>query len=104
VSRQGDGWAWYALILAQLIRRGGAAAALHVALTGAAGLLGYRLIKRHAVRERSFVTHAGIRCVAAPLDRDSFPSGRTLHAVAAGALLGSGLALGSVRLAQSLAG
>lgn len=81
VSRLGDGWAWYALILAQLFLPGGPLAALHLALTGGVGLLAYKLIKRRAVRERPFITHAAVRCAAAPLDRYSFPSGHTLHAV-----------------------
>jgi undecaprenyl-diphosphatase len=81
VSRLGDGWMWYALILAQLLLPGGAFAAFHLALTGAAGLLAYKLIKRHAVRERPFIRHPAINCAAAPLDRYSFPSGHTLHAV-----------------------
>jgi undecaprenyl-diphosphatase len=81
VSRLGDGWIWCALILAQVAMPGGAAAALHLAATGAAGLLVYKIIKRHAVRERPFITHAAISCAAAPLDRYSFPSGHTLHAV-----------------------
>jgi undecaprenyl-diphosphatase len=33
------------------------------------------------VRERPFITHASIDPAAAPLDRYSFPSGHTLHAV-----------------------
>jgi undecaprenyl-diphosphatase len=33
------------------------------------------------VRERPYITHCAIRCVSAPLDRYSFPSGHTLHAV-----------------------
>jgi undecaprenyl-diphosphatase len=138
VSRLGDGWIWYALIAWLAVQPGGGAAALHLALTGAVGLLGYRLIKRHAVRERPFITHAAISCGAAPLDRYSFPSGHTLHAVcfallgghylpelalplagfaclvalsrvvlglhyptdvAAGALLGGGLAFASLRIA-----
>jgi undecaprenyl-diphosphatase len=88
VSRLGNGWLWYALILSQLLLPGGGFAALHLALTGLAGLAAYKLIKRHAVRERPFITHAGIRCAAAPLDRYSFPSGHTLHAVSF-AVLGS---------------
>jgi undecaprenyl-diphosphatase len=34
------------------------------------------------VRERPFIRHAGISLAGAPLDRYSFPSGHTLHAVA----------------------
>ena len=141
VSRLGDGWIWYALILAQVALPGGAPAAFHLAATGAAGLFAYKLIKRNAIRERPFITHAAISCAAAPLDRYSFPSGHTLHAVsfavlgahylpelaaplagfaalvalsrvvlglhyptdvAAGALLGGGLAAASLRIAEAL--
>jgi undecaprenyl-diphosphatase len=52
-----------------------------MALTGALGVLIYVLLKRLFVRERPFITHAGIDRAGAPLDRYSFPSGHTLHAV-----------------------
>ena len=83
VSWLGDGWVWYALMLALPVAYGvdGAQAALHMALTGAAGLLVYKLIKNRAVRERPYITHSAIECASAPLDRYSFPSGHTLHAV-----------------------
>jgi undecaprenyl-diphosphatase len=81
VSRLGDGWLWYGLILSMVLVPGYAFAAVHLALTGGLGLLAYKQIKRHAVRERPFITHPGIDCAAAPLDRYSFPSGHTLHAV-----------------------
>ncbi len=83
VSWLGDGWLWYALIVlspALAPGRGWLVAAQLVA-TGAAGVLTYTLIKRHAVRERPFITHSVISCVSTPLDRYSFPSGHTLHAV-----------------------
>jgi undecaprenyl-diphosphatase len=49
--------------------------------TGAAGLAAYKFLKRTFVRERPFIRHAGISLAGAPLDRYSFPSGHTLHAV-----------------------
>jgi undecaprenyl-diphosphatase len=55
--------------------------AIVMALTGALGVLVYALLKRVFVRERPFITHAAIDRGAAPLDRYSFPSGHTLHAV-----------------------
>lgn len=142
VSRLGDGWIWYALIAWLAVHPGGGAAALQLALTGGVGLAAYKFIKRHAVRERPFITHSAISCGAAPLDRYSFPSGHTLHAVcfallgghylpelalplagfallvalsrvvlglhyptdvAAGALLGGGLAFASLRIAETIA-
>ena len=108
---------------------------------GTLALLLYKLIKPRAVRERPFITHSAIQCAAAPLDRYSFPSGHTLHAVcftwtaaayhpelawplsgfallvalsrvvlglhyptdvAAGALLGGGIALGSLAVVASI--
>ena len=83
VSWLGDGWVWYALILALPLVLGfeGWQASTHVAATGALGLLLYKLIKSRAVRERPYVTYSVIECVSAPLDRYSFPSGHTLHAV-----------------------
>jgi undecaprenyl-diphosphatase len=50
--------------------------------TGAVGLALYKILKRTFVRERPFIRHAGISLAGAPLDRYSFPSGHTLHAVA----------------------
>ena len=83
-SRLGDGVIWYALMLALPVLYG--AAGLRVALimlaSGAAGLAVYKLLKRTFVRERPFIRHAGISLAGAPLDRYSFPSGHTLHAVA----------------------
>jgi undecaprenyl-diphosphatase len=67
----------------------GMQAALHMALTGVAGLLVYKLIKNRAVRERPYITYSAIECASAPLDRYSFPSGHTLHAVSFTVLLAS---------------
>jgi undecaprenyl-diphosphatase len=82
-SRLGDGLIWYALILALPLMFGRAAVkpAIVMALTGALGVLVYALLKRVFVRERPFITHAAIDRGAAHLDRYSFPSGHTLHAV-----------------------
>ena len=82
-SRLGDGVLWYVLILALPALYGAAAMkpAIVMALTGVLGLVLYTLLKRLFVRERPFITHAAINRGAAPLDRYSFPSGHTLHAV-----------------------
>jgi undecaprenyl-diphosphatase len=82
-SRLGDGVAWYALILALPAIYGAAALrpAIVMALTGALGVALYSLLKRLFVRERPFITHTSIDLAASPLDRYSFPSGHTLHAV-----------------------
>ena len=91
VSWLGDGWIWYGVMLALPAAFGldGVQAALHMALTGAAGVLVYKLIKNRAVRERPYITHSAIECASAPLDRYSFPSGHTLHAVSFTVLLAS---------------
>lgn len=82
-SRLGDGIAWYALMIALPFLYGaqGLRVALLMLATGAAGLVVYKLLKRTFVRERPFIRHAGISLAQAPLDRYSFPSGHTLHAV-----------------------
>jgi undecaprenyl-diphosphatase len=83
VSRLGDGVLWYALILLLPVLYGAQAIkpALVMALTGVLGVAIYGSLKRLFVRERPFIRHAGISRAAAPLDRYSFPSGHTLHAV-----------------------
>ena len=82
-SRLGDGAVWYALVAALALAGGpaGAAAALQMAVAGAAGAVIYKVLKERLVRERPCVSHAGILAGTAPLDRYSFPSGHTLHAV-----------------------
>jgi undecaprenyl-diphosphatase len=82
-SRLGDGVVWYALMLALPLLYGsrGFEVALIMLATGAVGLAVYKLMKRTFVRERPFIRHAGISLAGAPLDRYSFPSGHTLHAV-----------------------
>jgi len=82
-SRLGDGVIWYVLILALPLFYGPVAVkpAIVMALTGALGVLLYKLLKRVFVRERPFITHSSIALAGAPLDRYSFPSGHTLHAV-----------------------
>jgi undecaprenyl-diphosphatase len=83
VSRLGDGPLWYALMLAVAAfdESAGWRIALLMAATGATGAALYRFLKTRLVRERPFISHAGILCGTVPLDRYSFPSGHTLHAV-----------------------
>lgn len=89
VSRLGDGWLWYALILALplLEPERGLAVALLMALTGLTCTLIYKSLKKSLVRERPFISFPAIHCGIPPLDRYSFPSGHTLHAVAFTTLL-----------------
>ena len=83
-SRLGDGVIWYLLMLALPFVYGaqGLRVALIMLASSAAGLAVYKMLKRTFVRERPFIRHAGISLAGAPLDRYSFPSGHTLHAVA----------------------
>ncbi|HEY6452474.1 MAG TPA: phosphatase PAP2 family protein [Steroidobacteraceae bacterium] len=83
-SRLGDGMAWYILVGALPLIYGEPAVrpALVMAVTGLVGLLIYKALKGRLLRERPFVRHPGITLAMPPLDRYSFPSGHTLHAVA----------------------
>ena len=83
VSRLGDGIAWYALMLALLIHMGVDAVVpvVHMIGVGAACTVFYKLVKRNVPRLRPFETNVSVVLFAAPLDRFSFPSGHTLHAV-----------------------
>jgi undecaprenyl-diphosphatase len=83
ISRLGDGVLWYSLMLLLPFLYGvkGAQWSVQFALTAGVGLALYKLIKHRWVRERPFISHLGISAGVAPLDRYSFPSGHTLHAV-----------------------
>jgi undecaprenyl-diphosphatase len=82
ISRLGDGVFWYLLIFAFAVGSAqGAQIAVQMAMAGLFSLVLYRQLKHRLVRERPYVSHAGIRLGTAPLDRYSFPSGHTLHAV-----------------------
>ncbi|MDO6441128.1 MULTISPECIES: phosphatase PAP2 family protein [unclassified Marinobacter] len=89
VSRLGDGWFWYALILAIpfLSPESGAGLALLMTLTGLTCTLTYKLLKHRLIRERPFISFPSINCGTPPLDRYSFPSGHTLHAACFQAML-----------------
>jgi len=106
-SRLGDGVVWYVMIAALLcFGRHGALVALQMAVSGLAGLLLYKYLKRTFVRERPFITHLGITRAGAPLDRFSFPSGHTMHAVCFTVVVVSGfpvLAVVLVPLAATIA-
>jgi undecaprenyl-diphosphatase len=84
VSRLGDGMAWYALLAMLPAVLGSAAVVptLHMAMTAGAAVLIYKAIKTSLVRERPYATCWAVKAVLPPLDRYSFPSGHTMHAVA----------------------
>ncbi len=83
VSRLGDGVFWYALMVVLPLWQGatGLFTSLRLAVVGAVGLGIYKLLKHRLVRERPYIGLIGIDCAMPPLDRYSFPSGHTLHAV-----------------------
>lgn len=83
VSRLGDGLYWFAMAAVMLYLHGIAAAPdlLRILLTCVLGIGIYKALKDRLVRERPFVYNGEISCGTAPLDRYSFPSGHTLHAV-----------------------
>lgn len=83
VSRLGDGIFWYLLLLLVPILYG-EAGLLPSAQMGVMALVGigiYKLLKDRLVRERPYITCDRILAGTPPLDRYSFPSGHTLHAV-----------------------
>lgn len=84
VSMLGDGIAWYALMALLLLRYRNDAVipVLHMIVVGIICTIGYKLLKAHTSRPRPYQVHQSIQHFTAPLDRFSFPSGHTLHAVA----------------------
>lgn len=83
VSRLGDGVFWYALMLGLLLFKGTAALVpvVHMAATGLIGTLLYKWIKGKTLRPRPYAVRQEIFLTGTPLDKFSFPSGHTLHAV-----------------------
>jgi undecaprenyl-diphosphatase len=82
VSWLGDGIFWYTLILTLPLLYGeaGLMPALRMALVGFTGLALYKYLKSRLVRERPYISLAGVVAGTPALDRYSFPSGHTLHA------------------------
>ena len=84
VSRLGDGIFWYMLMLL-LLASGGTQAVppvVHMIVTGLACTWLYKWLKSKTSRPRPYQVVNSIFAGADPLDRFSFPSGHTLHAVA----------------------
>lgn len=83
ISRLGDGWFWYGLmmVLAAFGGTRGVLAALQMSVTGFVAWLMYRTLKLHTRRPRPFRADPDVIARAAVLDEFSFPSGHTLHAV-----------------------
>jgi undecaprenyl-diphosphatase len=84
ISRLGDGLFWYMVMLGILLTQGQSSylPVLHMALAGLTGTLIYKWIKGKTLRPRPYEVHQDIWLTGRPLDRFSFPSGHTLHAVA----------------------
>ncbi|TVQ92122.1 MAG: phosphatase PAP2 family protein [Chromatiaceae bacterium] len=84
ISRLGNGVFWYSLmaVLPVMDGRRGLHAALHMLVTGALALILYKGLKGTTRRVRPCHQAIDIPAMVPPLDRYSFPSGHTLHAVA----------------------
>jgi undecaprenyl-diphosphatase len=83
ISRLGDGVFWYTVMLGILLAKGlsGSLPVLHMATVGLIGTVLYKWIKGKTLRPRPYEVHQDIWLTGRPLDRFSFPSGHTLHAV-----------------------
>ena len=86
ISRLGDGVFWYTLMLAILLaeRGEGVEPVLHMLLVGLTGTILYKWLKHKTHRPRPYQVRQDVFITGKPLDRFSFPSGHTLHAVCFG--------------------
>lgn len=84
ISRLGDGIFWYTIMLGILLANpaDGLFPVIHMASVGLLGTLLYKWIKGKTLRPRPYEVNQDIWLTGRPLDRFSFPSGHTLHAVA----------------------
>jgi undecaprenyl-diphosphatase len=82
-SRLGDGIVWYGLLLALPLAAGAAAITptVHMAATALVAVAVYKLVKGLLGRERPYAAHRAVQALVPALDRYSFPSGHTMHAV-----------------------
>ncbi len=87
-SRLGDGVFWYSLMVGILLIKGaeGLVPVLHMAFAGLVGTLLYKWLKGKTLRPRPYEVRQDIWLTGTPLDKFSFPSGHTLHAVVFGAV------------------
>lgn len=83
ISRLGDGVFWYSLMIAMYVVIGKSAlpVILQMITAGLTATLIYKWLKQKTLRPRPHHQFGHIHCLTAPLDRFSFPSGHTLHAV-----------------------
>ena len=91
VSWLGNGLFWYALMLTLLLAdaRGAALPVLHMVFVGAVCTCCYKMVKHSTVRSRPYQVNPLVSAGATVLDRFSFPSGHTLHAIAFSLVAGS---------------
>ena len=85
IGRLGDGWIWLAVAAAlPLLGTPSTAreALVDMVVVFSLGLPLYKTLKRATARVRPCHAPGGLSALAPPLDRFSFPSGHTLHAVA----------------------
>lgn len=82
-SRLGDGVFWYVLMATIVLIKGseGLVPALHMGLAGLSGTLLYKWLKGKTLRPRPYEVRQDVWLTGTPLDKFSFPSGHTLHAV-----------------------
>lgn len=90
ISRLGDGVFWYSLMALMLISYGDSAInpVLHMLSAGLLGTLIYKWLKSTTSRPRPYEVHQDVWLTGRPLDKFSFPSGHTLHAVVFTTVLG----------------
>lgn len=83
ISHLGNGVFWYVLLILLPLIYGipGLAPTLHIVVVALVGVVVYKVLKANLIRERPFITSSDILCGSPPMDRYSFPSGHTLHAV-----------------------
>ncbi len=83
VSRLGDGVFWYVLMALMPIAYGATAwpTVGRMVLAGLLGLAAYKWLKAKTSRPRPYQVYTAISAATPALDRFSFPSGHTLHAV-----------------------
>lgn len=86
VSRLGDGVFWYTLMVLMVVfdQEQGLRVAFHMMTTGLTGTIIYKLLKHKTHRPRPYQVRQDVLLNGIPLDKFSFPSGHTLHAVAMG--------------------
>jgi len=83
ISRLGNGIFWYTLMAALVLTQGQAALPVvaRMLLAAGLGLMAYKWLKAKTSRPRPYQVYQVISAAAPALDRFSFPSGHTLHAV-----------------------